>query len=76
MTIDPREIAQMVALQLGCKDVRSEDRLIEDLGASSVDVVNLIGALEDRYGIAIGEEDVAVLRSVADVHTLVGRLSG
>ncbi|MCP4202715.1 MAG: acyl carrier protein [bacterium] len=74
MTVDTREITQMAALQLGCENVRLEDRLLEDLAASSVDLVNLTVALEDRYGIAIREEDVAALRTVADLHALVDRL--
>ena len=73
-SIDAREITQMTALQLGCKLVRLEDRLIEDLDASSIDLVNLIAALEDRYRISVREEDIATLRTVADVQALVNRL--
>lgn len=73
MSIDTREITRMVALQLGSEQVRFEDRLVEDLDASSIDIVNLTVAIEERYRIAISEEDTAVLRTVADVHALVTR---
>ena len=74
MTIDDREIARMIAVQLGARRVRPADRLVEDLDASSVDVVNLTVALEERYRIAIREEEAASLRTVSDVHALVNRL--
>ena len=75
MTIDVREITQITALQLGCKNVQLEDHLVEDLDASSVDLVNLTVAIEDRYRIVVGEEDAATLRTVSDLHALVTRLS-
>lgn len=75
MTVDARDITQMTGLQLGRKNVRLEDRLVEDLDASSVDLVNLTVAIEDRYQIAVREEDAATLRTVADLHALVTRLS-
>ena len=76
MTIDAKDIAQIVGVQLGCANVRFEHRLVEDLDATSVDVVNLTVAIEDRYQIVVREEDAATLRTVADLHALVTRLSG
>ena len=68
-----RQIHDLVALQLGARVVEAGDRLIEDLGAESADLLNLVATLEDRYGIEIGEEEVAELSTVADVHDLVRR---
>jgi acyl carrier protein len=76
MTSNAQEVARMVAVQLGRRQVRLEDHLVEDLGASSLDIVNLTVAIEDRYRIAIREEEAATLRTVADVHALVLRLTG
>ena len=67
MSVAPEEILELVGLQLGRREVRLGDRLIEDLGADSSDLLNLVVALEDRFGIAIGEEDVARLRTVDDL---------
>ena len=66
-----RQIAEVVRAQLGCRHARPEDRLQEDLGADSADLLNLIVALEDRFGIAISEEDAATLGTVADLSRLV-----
>ena len=67
-------VRELVGVQLGQHEVRSEDRLIEDLGAESADLVNLLVALEDRFRVAIGEEQAAALQTVADVEDLVARL--
>ncbi|MCP4691355.1 MAG: acyl carrier protein [Desulfobacterales bacterium] len=61
------EITAMIALQLGKRTVTATDFLIEDLGAESVDIVNIIATVEERYGIEIGEETLARIRTVADL---------
>ncbi|MDH3745906.1 MAG: phosphopantetheine-binding protein [Acidobacteriota bacterium] len=76
MAVDAQDIVQLTRLQLGLSGVRLEDRLLEDLHVSSLDLVNLTVAIEDRFGISIREEDAATLCTVADLHNLVGRLSG
>lgn len=71
MTI--HDIQQLVGLQLGRTTVRPEDRLYEDLGAESMDLVNLAVAIEDRFEVFIPEEDLADLRTVYDLYALVHR---
>lgn len=67
----PDDLEHLVALQFGLTAVLPEDRLYEDLGAESMDLVNLAVAIEDRYQIFIPEEELAELRTVGDVYTLV-----
>ncbi|MDH3525609.1 MAG: phosphopantetheine-binding protein [Acidobacteriota bacterium] len=71
MKVSAREIAEIVCLQLGRRQVAPQDRLMEDLGADSADLLNLVVALEDRWGIAIGEEEAGALRTVDDLRRLV-----
>jgi acyl carrier protein len=71
VTID--DVLSLVAVQLGRKRVAAEDRLVEDLGAESLDLVNIVAALEDLCGIDIPEEEIADLRTVADLHARVVR---
>ncbi len=61
------EITAMIALQLGQANVMATDLLIEDLGAESIDIVNIIAAVEERYGIEIGEELLGRIRTVVDL---------
>lgn len=68
-----KEILEIVALQLGAGAVRPADRLIEELGAESADLLNLVATLEDRYDVVIAEEEIPQLSTVAEVRDLVRR---
>ena len=76
--VDLDDIRAMVRLQLGLPRVGADDHLASDLGAESADVVNLIAAVEDRYGLEIAEEELADIRTVRDLYERVRakRLSG
>ena len=41
--------------------------IVSDLGADSLDVVELLMSLEDEYGVSIEDEKVAELKTVGDV---------
>jgi acyl carrier protein len=73
MSLTIEEIEQLVAVQLGLGRVKKSDRIVEDLGAESADIVNLIAAVEDRYKIVIDEEEIPAICSVDDLFTLVDR---
>lgn len=62
-----------IAAELGRAEVRSSDRWLEDLGAESMDLVGVLGALEDRWGVEIDELDLAEMATVGD---LVRRVRG
>lgn len=55
------------------EEVRPESRLIEDLGLSSLMVVNLVIDLENEFGIIVNEQDFDHLETVADLKRLVER---
>ncbi|MBQ6273258.1 MAG: acyl carrier protein [Oscillospiraceae bacterium] len=44
--------------------ITMDTNLIDDIGADSLDVVELIMSLEDEFGIAISDEDAAQLYTV------------
>ena len=50
--------------EVDAESITMETSLIDDLGADSLDVVELIMELEDMYGIAISDEDAAELYTV------------
>lgn len=68
------DVAEVVAVQLGRVSVGRDDRLIEDLGAESADLVNLAAAIDDRFGVFLPEEDLAGVRTVGDLEEVVARL--
>jgi len=70
------EVRELVARQLGRHDVGLDDRLIEDLGADSIDAVTLVAIVEETYGIMVDEERVSLLRTVRDLAEEAVRLQG
>jgi acyl carrier protein len=48
-------------------EVENDKRFQEDLNADSLDVVELIMALEEEFGIEIPDDDVANMKTVGDV---------
>lgn len=53
------------------EDVTEEASFIEDLGADSLDLVELIMALEDEYDIEISDEDADKIQTVGDAITYI-----
>ena len=49
------------------EEITAETNLIDDLGADSLDVVELIMSLEDDFGVSIPDEDVAELYTVGRI---------
>jgi len=70
-SITPNEIRKLIELQLGKRDVQDNDRLVEDLGAESADVANLVAAAEEKYGIAIKESEIVHIFTAWDLFNLV-----
>lgn len=70
------EIAKILADQLGIpqSDIAMESDIVKDLGADSLDVVELLMTLEDNTGKTIPEEKVADLKTVGDVVKLLESL--
>lgn len=73
MTVTIDEMCRLVALQLGLPEVAADDMILEDLGAESVDVMNIVAAVEDRYRITIDEGEIPDLRTAADLLARVRR---
>ena len=49
------------------EEITMETNLIDDLGADSLDVVELIMSLEDEFGVSIADEDAAQLYTVGRI---------
>jgi len=53
-------------LEVDMKQIAPEAKFIEDLGADSLDIVELVMALEEEFGLDIPDEDADKLRTVGD----------
>ena len=63
------KVRQIICEQLGVNeaDVTLDASFIEDLGADSLDIVELVMALEEEYDMEISDEEAEKIRSVQDV---------
>ena len=62
------------ALNLPVEKVTADAKIVDDLGADSLDVVELLSQLEDEYGIIIPDDEVESLVTVADVAAQIEKL--
>lgn len=62
-------VQAIIANELGIEKekVTLESRLAEDLGADSLDAVELIMAIEDEFGIEVDDEAAIKIKKVADI---------
>jgi len=70
MQVEQR-VKDIIVEQLGVdpERVTPEASFIDDLGADSLDIVELVMAMEECFNIEIPDEDAEKLRTVADVQT-------
>ncbi len=62
-------VREIICEQLGVSDgeISPEASFIEDLGADSLDIVELVMALEEEYEMEISDEDAENIKLVQDV---------
>ncbi len=64
-------VRHTVARVLGQRDPNPDDRLVEDLGAQSIDVLNIVVTIEEEYRVSIDEAATAGVSTVRDLYDLV-----
>jgi acyl carrier protein len=62
------EVKQIIIEQLGVdeEEVKPEAKFVEDLGADSLDTVELVMAMEEKFGIDIPDSDAEKIATVKD----------
>lgn len=63
------KVAAILAVQLDAEEesITLETNLVDDLGADSLDVVDLVMTLEDEFDMEIPDEDVVDVHTVGDI---------
>jgi acyl carrier protein len=72
MDIEAR-VKEIIVEQLGVSDseVIPEAKFIDDLGADSLDLVELVMALEEEYGTEISDEEAEKILTVGDAYEYI-----
>ena len=67
------KVRQITATTLGFESdaITMESNIIEDLGADSLSVVELIMELEDSFGISIPESEAKDVKTIGDVVAII-----
>ena len=67
-TFSEDRVKEIIAkeLEVDAKQIVPEAKFIEDLGADSLDIVELVMALEEEFGLDIPDEDADKLKTVGD----------
>jgi len=63
-----QKVLEIIAkeLEVDLKQLAPEAKFIEDLGADSLDIVELVMALEEEFGVDIPDEDADKIKTVGD----------
>ena len=72
------KVKSIIVDQLGVTDdqVTPEAKFIEDLGADSLDTVELVMAFEDEFGISVPDDEAEKLQAVQDVISYINSQQG
>lgn len=72
------ELQQMIAEKLSVEagDIKLESHFIDDLGADSLDLADLVMVIEDKYEVDFSNEDTDEFQTVGDVVKVIEKLKG
>ncbi len=77
MSVENR-VRKIIVDQLGVGDeeVKSDASFVDDLGADSLDTVEMVMAFEEEFNIEIPDEDAEKIKSVQDAIDYIEKKSG
>ena len=72
------KVRSIIVDQLGVESdkVTADAKFIEDLGADSLDTIELVMAFEENFDIEVPDEEAEKLQSVADVVAYIEKVQG
>lgn len=67
------KVVSIISEQIGISEdsINKDSDIIRDLGADSIDIVQLLMAMEDEFGVTVTEDDADSLKTVGDIVSLI-----
>ena len=67
------KVVSIIAEQLGISEesVSANSDVVKDLGADSIDIVQLLMTMEDEFGVTVTEDDADRLKTVGDIVKII-----
>jgi acyl carrier protein len=75
MLAELEEVCRTVGLVLGRRRVTADQRLVEDLGAESADILNIMVTLEQKYGVKVDDTEMTAVSTARDLHQLLMKIT-
>jgi acyl carrier protein len=72
------KVKSLIAEQLGVpeQEIKPTSRFVEDLGADSLDIVEMVMALEEQFQVEIPDEEAETIKTVQDSVNYIERRRG
>ncbi len=71
MLIDLDDVCRTVGLVLGKHDPKPDDRIQADLGGESIDMLNIIVTVQQKYRVTLHEADMVHVSTIRDLYALL-----
>ena len=73
--MDFEKMKQVIVDTLSCDEgvVTMEATIREDLGADSLDAVQLNMAMEDEFGVSVPDEELVNMKTVGDIYNFLNK---
>ena len=63
------KVKQLIAEHLNkpVEEITEDKEIVKDLGADSLDIVEMLMSLEDEFGVTVSDEDAVNIKTVGDI---------
>ncbi len=67
------KVTELISKQLNrpVEEITTDKDIVKDLGADSLDVVEMLMSLEEEFNISVPEEDAVNIKTVGDIISLI-----
>lgn len=70
-TIDKVKELMAKQLNIAAETVTPEKEIVKDLGADSLDIVEMLMTLEEEFGVTVPDEDTVDIKTVGDIVNVI-----